>query len=104
MNLDQLQERLFSIARAHPPTDAVPLAFEKRIIARLQARPAPDASSLWAAALWRAAGPCVALVVLLAALFLLIPGGHSQGTDLSQDFENTVLAAGLDQPSTEAVQ
>lgn len=93
MNLGRLQQKLIAAARAHPPSDRVPYAFEQRILARLREAPALDAWTLWARALWRAATPCVAVMVLLLAWFLLVPSIHSPNTDLSQELENTVLAA-----------
>ena len=64
MNLETLRQQLLFIAHAHPPTDRVPYAFEKRILARLAQSPVLDLSALWARALWRAAAPCVALTLL----------------------------------------
>ena len=93
MNLDHLQHKLIAAARAHPPADGVPYAFEQRILARLRDLPAVDTWTLWARSLWRAATPCVAVMMLLLAWFLLAPGGHSSTTDMSQELENTVLAA-----------
>ena len=97
MNLDQLQHKLIAAARAHPPADAVPYAFEQRILARLRELPAVDARTLWARSLWRAATPCLAVMMLLLAWFLLTPAIHSSTTDMSQELENTVLAAAADQ-------
>jgi hypothetical protein len=92
MNLDPLSDKLVAAARAHPPGETVPYAFEKRILALIRAQPRLDEWSLWSRALWRAAAPCVAISVLLAAWSWLAPSASSAGTDLSQDFENTVMA------------
>jgi hypothetical protein len=94
MNLDQLQKKLLAAARAHPPVERVPLAFEKRVLAHLQSKPAADVSALWARALWRAVIPCVALTVVLAALALVAAPNSTAAseTDLSQAFEKTLLA------------
>jgi hypothetical protein len=64
MDLNKLQRELFSQARLVAPSNAVPYAFEKSVVARLQAAPA-DAWLLWGRALWRAAGACVELSLLL---------------------------------------
>jgi hypothetical protein len=98
MNLDKLQHKLIAAARAHPPGDGVPYAFEQRILARVRELPAIDAWTLWARSLWRAATPCVAVMMLLVAWFLLVPAGHSTSTDMSQELENTVLAAADQEP------
>ena len=95
MNLEQLQQKLLAAARAHPPGDHVPYAFEKRILACLTAKSAPDHWALWARALWRAAAPCVALTLLFGVWAWVSPNGGS-GTDseeFSQHFEQTMLAA-----------
>jgi hypothetical protein len=92
MNLAELERKLFAAARAHPPGDKVPYAFEKRIMARLSTRTLPDFWSVWGGALWRAAAPCVALTIALGA-WTYFSIGTSQAGDWSQDFENAVLAA-----------
>jgi hypothetical protein len=97
MNLEHLQKKLVAAARANPPEDRVPYAFEKRILARLAAQPTADVSALWAQALWRAAVPCVALTILLAALSFTFVSSDSTSTlsseDLSQQFEQTLFAS-----------
>jgi hypothetical protein len=103
MDLDDLQRKLIAAARARPPGDAVPYAFEKRITARIKALGVADNWALWSRALWRAAAPCIAVTLLLAAWSLLTAPPNSPSTDLSQEFENTVLAAAvLDQPPAES--
>src|SRR6266581_9340612 len=104
MNLDKLQQKLFAAARANPPSDRVPYAFEKRILARLQAPVAVDHWALWSRALWRAAAPCVAIMLLLSAWSVFAPVPRAApATDLSQDIENTLLAAAdPDQPADSA--
>lgn len=93
MNEGQLQSKLYAAARAHTPSDRVPYAFEKRVMAHLPSRSARDAiSAFWARTLWRAAASCLAVTLLLSAWSWLAPR-NSQSTDLVQDLENTVLAA-----------
>ena len=92
MNLAELQKKLVAAARANPPSDRVPYAFEKRIMARLASLPRPDAWVLWSRALWRAAFGCVAIMLLLGAC-LLLGTPNKPANDLSQDFEKTMLAA-----------
>jgi hypothetical protein len=110
MNLEQLNQKLLAAARRQEPDDRVPYAFEKRIMARLASVPVPDGVALWARALWRAAIPCVAVVVLLGAGSLLVApeppastgiSSSPATTELSQEFENTMLAA-VDQPAGSA--
>src|SRR6185503_9053708 len=92
------QQKLLSAARAHPPSDHVPYAFEKRVLARLIAPPALDHWASWARALWRAAAPCVALTLLFGVWSFVAtnnanPSGMADGGDFSQHFEQTMLAA-----------
>jgi hypothetical protein len=91
MNLDALHKKLIAAARAQTPSQRVPLAFEKRVTALLQQRPAADYLALWAHGLWRAAVPCIAVMVLLTGWSLFAPPKASSN-DLSQEFYNTVLA------------
>ena len=93
MNLAELERKLIAAARANPPSDRVPYAFEKRILARLAARPVADGWALWARALWRAAAPCVAIMLLLGAWSFFDSQGSPPANDLSQDLEQTLLAA-----------
>jgi hypothetical protein len=99
MNLDDLQRKLIAAARAHTPSSTVPYAFERRIMNRLKGLGVADFWGFWATALWRAAGPCVGLALVLAAWSFLSGPPSAPGPDLSQEFENTVLAAAnVDQP------
>ncbi|HKI70722.1 MAG TPA: hypothetical protein VKA67_14135 [Verrucomicrobiae bacterium] len=94
MNLLELHRKLITAARANPPSGRVPYAFEKRIMARLKSCSGFDVWALWARALWRAAAPCIAIMVLLGAFtYFDRSAPASTGNNLSQDFENTVLAA-----------
>ena len=116
MKLDLLQKKLFAAARANPPGDRVPYAFEKRIVAQLAARSPLDPWAIWAPALWRAAAPCVALALLLGGWSLV--GSHPTTTvaektvsgntvgdnpeHFSQHFERTMLAA-VNENTTEEI-
>lgn len=93
MNLNQLERKLIAAARAHPPSDAVPYAFEKRILARLGPAPGLDVWSDWSRALWRAAAPCVAVALILAVWNTFSSDTSAASTDLSQDLENTLFVS-----------
>jgi hypothetical protein len=92
MNLVLLERKLIASARAHPPGDQVPYAFEKRILARLTGPATLARSELWARALWRAAAACAAITLLLGVWSLLVPQ-RRPAADLSQALEQTLLAA-----------
>jgi hypothetical protein len=93
MNIAELERKLIDAARGNPPSDRVPYAFEKRIMARLAGRHVADGWELWGRALWRAAALCVGIMVLLGAWSLFTPPGSTAANDLSQDLEKTLLAA-----------
>ena len=92
MNLPELQKKLIAAARLKAPDERVPYAFEKRIMAQLAARSA-DHWVFWVRGLWRAAAACVAVAVVFGAFSLFMPATSDNGNDLSQDFENTLLAS-----------
>src|SRR6476659_10133566 len=102
MNLTELEKALLTAARSRPVNDAVPFAFEKRIMAQLKSLAIVDEWSWWARGLWRAVAPCVAVMLLLSAWSLYGPG-YGSGVDLSQDFENTVLAAVQQEQSADSI-
>ena len=93
MKASELQKKLIAVAQANPPSDRVPYAFEKRITALLLARPVLDRWALWSKALWRGAVGCLAVMVLLGAGSFFIPQNGGSAGDLTQDFENTMLAS-----------
>ena len=92
MNIAALQKKLLAAARLNPPGETVPHAFEKRIMARLRACAPVDGWSFWGAALWRAAAPCVAIMLLAGAWNFIDTDSNSAGDSLSVALENTVLA------------
>lgn len=91
MNLAELERKLIAAARANPPSDHVPYAFEQRIMARLRERPGYDAAAFWARSLWRAAVSCVAVVLMLGAFTMIAPAGDG-GLSLEQELEDALLA------------
>ena len=93
MNIAELQKKLLAAARANPPGDHVPYAFEKRVTALLAARTAADPLALWVRGLWRAAVSCAAIALLLGAWAFFNPAASSKTADLSQNFETTLLAS-----------
>jgi len=93
MNLAELHRKLITVARANPPAEKTPYAFEKRVMANILERPVADLWGQWAGALWRATVPCVAIMVLLAGWSLYSANSPLPANDLSQAMDNTVLAA-----------
>lgn len=74
MNPEHLRQRLVNAARAHEPSDAVPLGFEHRVLAGIRATPSIPASADWAAGLWRVALPCLVLLGITSMLQFQSPG------------------------------
>ena len=81
-------EEFVRIARAVPRDERTPYAFEKRVMARLNEAPAPDPLALWTKALWRAAVPCLALMLLSAVVSIAAVPSETHTIDL----EDAVLA------------
>ena len=96
MKLPELHSKIIAAARALPPSDRVPYAFEKRIMARLAGLPKPDGWSLWGYALWRAAAPCVAVMLLLGAWTFYADDRGGATRPLAHDLEDMVLAGADD--------
>jgi hypothetical protein len=105
--LETLRQKLIAAARANAPSDAVPWAFEQRVLARLRAAERLDAAAVWARALWRTAAPCVALS--LALVVWRLAGDSARGPEpepqtLAQQFEQTLLAAVHEQTAEEPAE
>jgi hypothetical protein len=93
MNLVELEKKLVAAARTKVPDDRVPYAFEKRVMALIAARAGADRWAFWTQGLLRAAVSCVAVAVVCGAVSLFTPAASDNSNDLSQDFENTLLAS-----------
>lgn len=93
MNVVELHKKLIAAARANPPGDRVPYAFEKRILALIAPRVVADRWAIWARGLWRAAASCIAIALLLGLWAFFNSTSSANADDLSQSFENTLLAS-----------
>ena len=92
MKAEELGKKLIAVARANPPGEQVPLAFEKRIMALISAGPVHDLWAAWAKALWYAAAPCVA-VMLAFSTWAHFHSRQNPSMDLAQQLNSTLLAA-----------
>ena len=81
MKTDALYQRIMAAARKIPADERVPYGFEKRIMAHLPQTPAVDALAFWARGLWKAAVPCLGIMLLVSA-WSLYAGGNDFQTDL----------------------
>ena len=95
MNLTELERKLIATARAHPPGDHAPYAFEQRVRAHLG--PRADQWVWWAHALWRAATPGLAVMLLLAAWTFGSGATNDTSHSVNADLESALLAA-VDDP------
>jgi hypothetical protein len=93
MNLNELHSKLIAAARSHPPSERVPLAFEKRIMARLPSVVGREDAVSWVRALWWGASAC-ATIALLVSLWSFVPDNEIESVaGFSQEFEQTILAS-----------
>jgi len=90
MNLAELQKILLASARANPPSDDVPYAFEKRVMALLPAKPALDILANWNRTLWQAAAPCVALMLLFGVWTRVAQNADNSRETLAADLESSL--------------
>src|SRR5262245_16820872 len=90
MNVAKLREKLLAAARANPPGDDVPYAFEKRVMAQLAARPACDVLATWNRTLWSVAAPCVAITLLLGAWTRFAQHADAPPETLAADLESSL--------------
>jgi hypothetical protein len=93
MDIVDLQKKLLAAARNNPPGDHVPYAFEKRIMKNLFTRSKIDEWALWGMALWRAALPCVMIMLLTVTWIYLASDKSNSATPLATALENTVFAS-----------
>ncbi len=95
MNLDNLHHKLIEVARKNPPRDHVPLAFEKRIMARLGAATSPrlDEWAQWIRALWSGAAVCAVVAVAMGVWYSAPDDEQDLAANFSQDIEQTILPA-----------
>ncbi|SRR5258705_3239852 len=87
MDLPKLHAKLIAAARRNPSADAVPYAFEKRVMARLETTTVEDRWTLWGKALWRCAFASLALAAGLSIWAL------QTNTEVEHDLESTMFAA-----------
>jgi hypothetical protein len=92
MNVTELQKKLMAAARANPPSDRVPYAFEKRIMALVPSIAPTDSVVVWVRGLWQAAASCAVIALMCGAWSFFHPA-TSGNEDLSQNFETTLLAS-----------
>lgn len=89
MKPEILRQKLIASARTINPSNHVPYAFEKRVMARLAGREVPDAWAAWGALLWRAVAPCFALMLMACIGSYVV---HPTPDDLGSQLDAVLLA------------
>jgi anti-sigma-K factor RskA len=102
MNPEELARKLLQAGRRARPSDTVPYAFERRVMAAITRRrpAADDPLAVWAAGLWRAAVACSALTLVLGGIHWLTPAGMADSDPSTADTPEMLLA--LDDDSLSA--
>ena len=86
-----MYDRLIRAARQLPEEEQVPYAFEKRIMANLSQIKPVDNVALWALGLWKAAVPCVAVMLLITTWATISTSADSNVEDsLATELELTM--------------
>ena len=92
MDIVDLEKRLLAVARAHRTSDDVPYAFEKRVMARIAMESLVDVWAFWGRLLWRAAAPCLAIMLVFTVWSLFSTTSNSNGDNLAIALEDSVMA------------
>jgi len=87
MNFAQLHTKLIAAARANPPGEQVPYAFEKRVLANLRGLEVEDSWALWGRALWRSAFACLVVAIGLSVW------SYQSNPEIDTDLESAMVSA-----------
>ncbi len=102
MNYDQLQKSLLQAARQDVPSEQVPLAFERRIMARLATVP-KDLLTEWTVAFWRLALPSLAVAGVACVINFstptTLPDDGSVTEFAAAELDSLVVPSGMEVPS-----
>lgn len=93
MHPTELYPTLIAVAKRHPPSAVVPVAFEQRIMAHLRGLPPRDPWVDWTRALWRAALSSAVITAVFSAWIVTSSRFEEAGRSLGGDLERTVYAA-----------
>ncbi len=91
LKADPLIEKLLCVARANPPNDRVPYAFEQRILARLQSGAIPDVWGLWEQVFWRSLPAFLGITLMLGAVTYTTQATWDSNS-LQDDLESALYA------------
>ena len=92
MDTEFIRKQLIHAARAQMPSDKVPYAFSKRIMANLTMQKPFDLWNLWSRILWKSAASCVGITVFCGAWAIFhIETSHDE--IFGNDLEEVMLSA-----------
>lgn len=96
MDYEKLRRQLLEAARRNSPSDRVPFAFERRVMAHLPSIVRPDVAGLvfWTRGFWRAAlSGMAAAAIMMGSLGLVSDRGMDDGESVSAEaLEEALLA------------
>ncbi|MBL9173229.1 MAG: hypothetical protein JNL10_06840 [Verrucomicrobiales bacterium] len=97
MDYEKLRRRLLETARRNPPSDRVPYAFERRIMANLPVSGRSDASALafWTRGFWRGALSGVAAAGIMMGSLGVVSDRGMEEVDMNSgdSLEEALLAS-----------
>lgn len=96
MDYEKLRCQLLEAARRNPPSERVPYAFERRVMAQLPSWVRPDASGLafWTRGFWRAAlSGVAAAAIMMGSLGVVSDRGVDEGDSVSAEALEEALMA-----------
>ena len=87
-----IYERLTRAARKLPENEQAPYAFEKRIMAQIRDIKPIDNVAMWALGLWKAAVPCIAIMLLTTtwAIFSTSADAGTSSDSLASELQLTM--------------
>ena len=91
MDIDALYQKLILAARKAPTSEAVPYAFEKRIMAHLSPLKRFDPWASWSRALWRSAFMCALISRAVGGWSYASISQEASPEAVSLEFETTVF-------------
>lgn len=99
MRIEELERKLVSAARKHPPSQEVPPFFARRVLAHVAS--SARNSVHWSLQLWRAALPCVLLAI--GAATWAHWNSPEEENDWNEAFERAVLVSAIEQDGENAL-
>ena len=91
MDTEFLRKQLVHAARAKRPSDQVPYAFSKRIMAGLTKQKPFDLWNIWSRILWKSAASCIGITLFCGVWAIFCVESHDE--IFGNDFEEVMFSA-----------